>query len=198
MGWLLPRLGDGGLSAWMKKRLFQFQEPEAQGMMDYLIPLNKHFESFSPVWYRCTSGVRTIGYGHTGQSHDLLPAPWTEDYAAKVMAGELELNYIPATIEALTDRGIDWKTLQPYEQAALVSFGYNAGTESIRKATFVGKIAAGAPAHDIERAWWLWNRSNGAVSPGLVRRRFCCSKLFLTGKLDFQPAGWREYYEAHK
>jgi GH24 family phage-related lysozyme (muramidase) len=114
------------------------------------------------------------------------------------MMGELELNYIPATIKALADRGIDWNTLKPYEQAALASFGYNAGVGAILEATFIRKIAAGAPAREIERAWWLWNQSGGKISPGLVRRRFCCTKLFLTGKLDFDPPGWRDYYEARK
>lgn len=195
---LLPRLGDGGLSAWMKKRLFQFQEPAAQGMMDYLLPMVKEFEQFYPDWYTCPAGVRTIGYGHTGRSSDLLPAPWTEEYASKILTGELELHYIPATIEAVTARGINWDRLKPHQQAALVSFAYNLGPGVIARATFIGKIAAGAPDHDIEHSWRLWNMGGGKILPGLVRRRFSEAKLYLTGRLDYQPQGWRDYYEARK
>jgi lysozyme len=195
---LIAWIRDGGLSEWMKGKLFQFQNPGQPTMMDYLLSLIKGFEGFYADWYTCPGGVRTIGYGHTGRSPDLLPAPWTEAYASQVLEGELQVKYIPDVIAACEKAGIRWDGLQAYERAALVSFGYNLGAGVFSRATFIRKIAAGASAHEIERAWWLWNQGGGRILPGLVRRRFAEAKLYLTGKLDLEPAGWMDYYNARK
>jgi lysozyme len=184
----------GGLSDWMRKKLFQFQPPESPTMMGILLPFIKAFEGYYAVWYRCPAGVRTIGYGHTGSSSGLQPAPWSEEYASRVLQGELEVKYIPDTIAAVNAAGIDWDGLTPHQQAALVSFAYNLGAGAIPRATFIRQIKAGADRQTIRDAWHRWNRGGDGILPGLVRRRFAESLLYFTGRTDTDPAGWRDYY----
>lgn len=186
------------LSAWVKSKMSRFVSVGKPGVMDHLLPLVKSFEGFYPNWYTCPGGVRTIGYGHTGPSADLEPAPWTEEYASLVLEGEMETRYIPDTQRTVSVSGIDWNRLSPHQQAALVSFVYNLGPGAVSRATFIRKIAAGANPTDIEHAWWQWHMAGGKIQPGLVRRRFSESKLYFTGKLDLEPSGWRDYYEAHR
>jgi len=167
-------------------------------MMSYLLPMNKHFEGFFSNWYKCTSSVDTIGYGHTGSMAGLKPAPWTEEYASEVLQQELEGNYLSQTIEACCKIGIDFHKLTEPKQAALVSACYNAGPNIIRKGTWAILFRCGKKRELVEKAFYLWNKSGGKTSPGLVRRRFAEMVLFWDGKVNTDPDGWREYYEAHK
>jgi lysozyme len=170
-----------------------------QVMLDYLLPLVKHFESFAPNWYLCSSGVRTIGYGYTGSGSGLMAAPWTEEYAARVLAVQLETDYEPATVRALSLCGLTYAAFEEYQQAAIVSLCYNAGPGAIyqssgRPATWAQRLKDGADPSAIMEAFYRWNKSGGRISPGLVRRRFTEMNLFYSGVLNFDVPGWHDYY----
>lgn len=184
----------GGLSDWMRKKLFQFQPPGSPPMMGILLPFIKAFEGYYANWYHCPAGVRTIGYGHTGSSSGLRAAPWSEEYASRILQGALELKYIPDAITATAKAGIDWNNLAPHQQAALVSFVYNLGAGAVSRATFIWQIKAGASREVIRDSWHRWNRGGNVILPGLVRRRFAESWLYFTGRIDTDPDGWRDYY----
>jgi len=182
------------VEAWIRDRL-QAMRPTMNG---YLLPLVKHFESFFPTWYKCSSGVATIGYGHTGSVMGLDAAPWTEEYASWVLQRELDALYIPATIEALAKAGIDYSLLSAAQQAAIVSACYNSGPGIISNGTWVRLFRSGASRIEVQNAFYKWNKSAGKISPGLVRRRFAEMKLFWEGKLDYDPDGWKDYYDSHR
>jgi len=168
-------------------------------MDDLLLPLIRHFEGYYGDWYKCTSGVRTIGYGHTGSVVGLEPAPWTEEYSSWVLSEcDLKDKYIPATAETCAKVGIDFSLLPTAQKSVFVSMCYNAGPGAIKNGTWVRLFRDGSTREDIEEAFYRWNKSGGKTSPGLVRRRFAEMVLFWEGRLDFDPKGWKEYYESHK
>ena len=185
--------------AFIRDRLMQ----QTPSMMDYLLPLVRHFEGYYSDWYKCSSGVATIGYGHTGSIVGLKQPPWDEPYAARVLEQDLVEIYIPRTIEALAKCGIRYDLLQPHQQAAIVSLCYNAGPGAIwmrtgEPASWVKALKNDAGIGSIRIAWYRWNRSGGKISPGLVRRRFAEMVLFSDAELNFEPDGWKGYYNAHK
>ena len=138
------------------------------------IALIKDSEGLRLQAYLCPAGVATIGYGHTrgvrlGKSiseaeADSLLADDLQDVAIKVM---------------------EMCTVTPNENqfAAMVSFGFNCGTEALRGSTVLrahnqGNFQAAG------RAFNLWNKAhvNGVlvVLPGLVARRAKECALYLT------------------
>lgn len=171
-----------------------------------LLAICKHFETFAPNWYLCPTGHRTIGYGHTGPSSDLSPAPWTEAYALKVLSYELRGPYRNEAVQALLKCGLRFEEdFLPHQQLAILSLVHNEGPNAIwiakegRPATWVRRWKNGASRTEIEEAWYRWNKGevNGrlVVLPGLVRRRHCEMRLFWDNVVDFYPAGWQAYYE---
>jgi len=75
--------------------------------------------------------------------------------------------------------------LKQHQFDALVSFAYNVGGGNLRSSTLLRKLNAG----DYDGAaleFHKWNRSNGKVLPGLVRRRAAEALLFQNiADLDF-------------
>src|SRR5690606_6833672 len=75
--------------------------------------------------------------------------------------------------------------LKQHQFDALVSFAYNAGIGNLRSSTLLRKLNArdfAGAALEFHR----WNRSNGKVLPGLVRRRAAEALLFQgIADLDF-------------
>lgn len=160
-------------------------------------PLIKHFEKFYPEPYVCPAGKLTVGYGHViapGERFDRL----TERQAARMLRRELVTRYFPGVVSALGKRGLALMDLEPHQEAAALSFAYNCGVGAIH-----GRKQASWPERyyldDIEgarRSWLAWNKGDGKVLAGLVRRRFAEWQLFTTGEWEEHPGGWRDYYEA--
>jgi lysozyme len=133
---------------------------------------------FTP--YVCPAGVLTIGWGHTnhhGRPFDKT-ARWTQqdcdDVFAEDMAGfEEQVNSIVKV------------PLKQHQFDALVSFVYNVGVGNLRSSTLLRKLNGGdyqGAALEFHR----WNRSNGKVLTGLVRRRAAEALLFQgIADLDF-------------
>jgi lysozyme len=182
------------IAAWIRDQ-FEALKPQLD---DLLLPLIRHFEGYYANWYKCSSNVPTIGYGHTGSMLGLETEPWAEAYAAWVLSEhDLKGKYIPATMEACAKAGIDFTKLSVAQQAVFISMCYNAGPGSITGGTWVKRFKSRKPRAEVEQAFYRWNKSGGKVSPGLVRRRFSEMVLFWEGRVDFEPEGWREYYELH-
>lgn len=70
---------------------------------------------------------------------------------------------------------------------ALVSFAYNIGGPAFRGSTALARLNAGDTAGAAEAMGW-WNKSNGAVVPGLVNRRADEIALFQTAGPAGAPA----------
>ena len=123
----------------------------------------KSFESCHLTAYKCPSGVWTIGYGHTsgvkeGQSITQTQADaFLEEDLAKFE------KYVINTGLVLNQNQFD----------ALVSFTYNCGNGNLKKLIKNRTLA------EIAEALLLYNKSNGKVLTGLVRRREAERELFL-------------------
>ena len=130
--------------------------------------------------YVCPGGVLTIGWGHTnhqGRQFDKT-ARWTQQDCDD--AFDEDMQTFASQITALVK-----VPLKPNQFDALVSFGYNCGLGNLKSSTLLRKLNAGDyPGAALE--FHRWNRSNGKVLPGLVRRRAAESLLFQgIADLDF-------------
>jgi lysozyme len=135
------------------------------------VALIKSFEGFVGHPYRDEVGVWTIGYGHTegvGPNSQHL----TEPQAAKLLKNDLDKRYAPF-VSALR------LPLTPNQFDALVSFVYNVGPGGIATSSHVGRALRARDWETAANHLLDWNKAEGRVSPGLVRRRVAERSLFL-------------------
>lgn len=127
------------------------------------INLIKSFEGCSLTAYKCPAGVWTIGYGHTAGVCEGMSI--TQKQADDFLKSDLEKyeNYVAATKLTLNQNQFD----------ALVSFTYNCGNGNLKTLIKNRTLA------EIAEALLLYNKSNGRVLNGLVRRRTAERALFL-------------------
>lgn len=75
--------------------------------------------------------------------------------------------------------------LQQHQFDALVAFAYNLGENSLKTSTLRKRIQEN-PAHPgITEAFLMWNKVNGKVSKGIVRRRQAEAWLYTNNALKF-------------
>lgn len=119
----------------------------------------KKWEGYRSEAYKCPSGVWTIGYGHTkdvfeGQRCDEKTAEqWLRDDLSN---SESSVNQFQS-IYNFSQESYD----------ALVSFTFNCGAGNFRKLIAYGQRTI----NEIADAIPLYNKSNGKVLTGLMRRR---------------------------
>lgn len=121
--------------------------------------------------YQDQGGVWTIGYGCTAGviRGDTL----TQEQADNLLNTTLvkyEFNVSSATTQPLLD----------HEFTALVSFAYNVGLHAFRTSTLLSKLNLGDKTGAAEE-FLVWDRVNGIINIGLVRRRQREKALFLYG-----------------
>lgn len=125
----------------------------------------KESEGCRLATYKCPSGKRTVGYGHTGA--DALLA---EDVAR--LEAELQRWMKIDGVGALRQGQYD----------ALVSFAFNVGMSALRGSTLWRKLKADAGDASIvtEFGRWVYGTRNGrkVVLPGLVQRRAREAKMY--------------------
>jgi len=133
------------------------------------LDLIKKYEGFREDAYKCPAGVWTIGYGSTKgvEKGDII----TEARA------DIKLNkYIDENVETVIDRYVK-VPLNQNQYDALGSFIYNLGETNFKDSTLLkklnGKNYEGA-ANEFKR----WNKANGKVLRGLVKRRAEEADLF--------------------
>ena len=133
------------------------------------IDLIKRFEGCVLTAYQCPAGIWTIGYGHTrtaykGQKISLKTAEKLLKEDIKIFENGVN----KAVSVSLTQNQFD----------ALVSFSFNCGLTALKNSTLLKKLNKkdyiGA-ANEFPR----WNKSNGKILTGLVRRREEEKALFL-------------------
>lgn len=195
------RIQDTGakFAAWFREQLTKYNMSSDETLIQFCA----YWESFKPRWYRCSSGVWTIGYGYTGPRDAVRPEPWSEPYARQILTDQLRGSYRRQAEEALLKCGIRLVDLPITAQWAVISRVHNGGPGSVwlrecKPATWVTRFLAHEPRERVKEAWYTWNKSDGKTSPGLVRRRFAEMRLFWDGEVDYEPQGWRDYYEAHR
>lgn len=131
--------------------------------------LIKHFEGCRLEVYKCSAGVPTIGWGHTGP--DVKPGMrWTQQQADRALEDDL-VKFERAIAEQIKVE------LTQSQFDALVSFAFNLGPGALFKSTLRKLLNAGDYAGAAGQ-FPLWNKAAGKVLAGLTRRRLAEQALF--------------------
>ena len=137
------------------------------------LDLIKEFEGLRLQPYKCVAGKWTIGYGHTqGVSGNTKPitVQQAEDYLKQDLQNfENYVNnksYVPQTINQ-------------NQFDALVSFAFNLGQGNLKELCTANYPKGQKTVAHIAQEITLYNKANGKVCNGLVRRREKEKQLFL-------------------
>lgn len=133
------------------------------------IDLIKEFEGCELKAYRCSAGVLSIGYGHTGPDVE-EGMTISEDRAELLLRDDL------AWAEECVNKHVNL-TIEQYQFDALVSLVFNIGCLAFSKSTLLKLINA----YQFEAAalqFPRWNKAGGRELAGLTRRRLAEKELF--------------------
>ena len=131
--------------------------------------LIKSFEGLRLTAYRCPAGKWTIGYGHTkGVKKGMYIS---EEVATHFLIEDVQR--VEPTINSYD--GIYHGTQNEFD--ALASFAFNCGISNLKKLLKYGQRTKS----QIADAILLYNKANGRVLRGLVRRRKAERELFVKG-----------------
>lgn len=136
---------------------------------DVGIELIKKYEGCVLKAYKCPSGVWTIGYGHTNGVKSGMQI-------TKVQA----LDYLKEDL-SIYEKAVANYVKVPLNQNqfdALVSFSFNCGAGGLKTSTLLKKLNSN-DYNGAANEFLKWNKSNGKVLNGLVRRRQEEKELFL-------------------
>jgi lysozyme len=144
---------------------------------DACIDLVKSFEGFFSKPYLCPANVPTIGYGTilypNGKKVTLQDLPIDEKKAIELM--RFELNQKAKEVDAMTTDAVNQRQFD-----ALVSFAYNCGSGALKGSTLLKRVNSNPQDPAIKDAFLMWNRADGKVLNGLVRRRKAEAKLYFS------------------
>ena len=136
---------------------------------DVGIELIKKYEGYVLKAYKCPSGVWTIGYGHTNGVKSGMQITKTQalDYLKQDLSTfeNVVTNYVKVP-------------LNQNQFDALVSFSFNCGTGALKTSTLLQKLNS-SDYNGTANEFLKWNKSNGKVLNGLVKRRQEEKELFL-------------------
>ena len=131
--------------------------------LEILIKLIKDSEGCKLKSYKCPAGIWTIGYGQTkGVKEGMI---WTQQQADE----DIIKTALQAFNEAIKASPI-LATANMEKQAAIADFVYNLGITNYNKSTLKLRVDKGnwvSASTEIKK----WNKSNGTILNGLVKRR---------------------------
>lgn len=150
-------------------------------LSDTAINMLKTFEGLELGAYKCSAGVWTIGYGHTGpEVSDGMTI--TEPEAEDLLRKDVELFEREVTL-LTSDLG-----LAQHQFDALVSFSFNVGISALKKSTLFKYVSQGDYASAVPE-FMKWVNAGGKPVKGLFARRGAEAALF-AGR-DWRE-GWDE------
>ena len=132
------------------------------------ISLIKKFEGCELEAYKCAAGVWTIGYGHT---EGVKPNDEMDKESAEEL---LALDLV------VYEKSVSWIITTPMNQHqfdALVSFTFNLGETNLCSST-LRKVLNQEQYNEVPNQIRRWNKANGKVNDGLIRRREAEALLF--------------------
>lgn len=137
----------------------------------------KAFEGCYLTAYYCPSHVLTIGIGNTNTKWTSL-GTITEVQAIEAFKEDMKV-FADGVDNLASKAGI---SLNTYEREALISFSFNVGLGALESSTLWKNICNDVRDSDtITENFGRWNKGSDGVLAGLVRRRACEARLFLTG-----------------
>lgn len=140
------------------------------------IALIQEFESFQPRPYKDPRGLWTVGYGHlcaNGGKDSTCSGTGFKYPLTLATAGELLKKDIPRYTKCLRDNlNEDKVKLNKNQWAALSSFVFNLGCGNFQRSDLMARLNKGEDVNTVIAAEFpRWNKADGAVLTGLVRRR---------------------------
>ncbi|HEY9600650.1 MAG TPA: lysozyme [Allocoleopsis sp.] len=157
-------------------------------LQDIVIPncgveLIKRFESFSPNAYPDPLTKRepiTIGWGSTKKRDGStwhLGESISQQEADELLIYQLEKHYLPDLAKIPC-----WGELNPNQQGALLSFGYNLGSKFYGAPSFdsITKVLNNRDWAKIRETFIKYRNPGTNVEKGLLARRQAEAELFLT------------------
>lgn len=142
---------------------------------DAAIDFIKSWEGFSATPYSDEVGVKTLGYGMTGDEIEGIESV-TEEQATQMLKDWIERKYAPVIKADLDTKGI---ILKQNEFDSLVSFAYNCGTGGLLNSTLYKRICQGVRDSSLIANFQAWSNGNGKRIEGLYRRRTKEANMFL-------------------
>jgi lysozyme len=146
--------------------------------IDIAIKLIARFEGFRSKPYLCPANVPTIGFGVTayadGKRVTLHDEPISEAAAYGDLRHLVKTVYAPAVDRLCPNLNND------DQAAALISFTYNLGVKAFEGSTLRVRVNANDWAGAVVQIK-RWNKANGVVLKGLVRRRDAEAALLTKG-----------------
>jgi GH24 family phage-related lysozyme (muramidase) len=152
----------------------------------------KSFEGFSSTKYLDSVGVKTLGYGMTGNT--IANLNYVTEQQASSMLENLLNNNFAAPIKADLDRkGI---TLNQGQFDALVSMAYNIGVGGLLSSTLYKNIVAGVrDKATITSNFQAWSKAGGQIVQGLYRRRTEEAELFFSDNSVYVDVCYNAYIQ---
>lgn len=145
---------------------------------DKLIDFIKSWEGYYATHYYDCVGVKTLGYGMTGEEIEGIDYV-TEEQATEMLKNWINKKYAPVIKSDLDSKGV---ILKQNEFDALVSFAYNCGTAGLLGSTLYKNIVAGIrDTNTITSNFQAWSNGGGKRIEGLYRRRTKEAAMFLNG-----------------
>lgn len=158
--------------AWFKTWSQGGKQPERD--LQPAVDLIKKWEGLRLDAYICPAGVPTIGYGHTGLNVK-LGMKITEADAEALLLSDLEK----------FARAVDTQIRVPLtnnQRCALISFVFNVGAGALMESTLRRRLNNGEDPQKVAMEELpRWNKGDGRVLEGLVRRRRDELDLFIGG-----------------
>ena len=134
------------------------------------IALIREFEGCRLQSYRCSAGVWTIGYGHTGKDiKEGMTITQQEADDWLIVDCNRVLQMLRDTLRV---------PIRQNQLDALVSLGFNIGTEALRKSTLMSLVNRNPDDLNIPEQFDRWVYASGKVVNGLVRRRKAEGRLY--------------------
>ena len=132
------------------------------------LALIKKFEGCELEAYRCSANVLTIGYGHTKgvKEGDTI----TKDEAEYMLQEEM-IEY-----EGYVNDMVDVE-LNQSQYDSLCAWVYNLGPTNLQSSTLL-KVLNEGKYNEVPQQIKRWNKANGQVLNGLIRRREAEALLF--------------------
>jgi GH24 family phage-related lysozyme (muramidase) len=137
----------------------------------HAIALMHAFEGCRLWAYRCPAGIWTIGWGDTGP-HVRAGLVWTQEQADAAFTARIEREFAPGVAKAIGDA-----PTTPAQFGAMVALAYNIGVKAFIRSSVARRHKAGNHV-GAAAAFALWNKANGKVLAGLVRRRTAEAALY--------------------
>lgn len=137
---------------------------------DQGLALTESFEGLQLEAYQDVGGVWTIGYGHTGPEvvEGLM---WTQEQAAAALLADT--GAAQACVNGAVTSGINQNQFD-----AMVDFTFNTGRGAFLGSTLLRMVNTGNFSGAAAQ-FGLWVHVDGAVVPGLVRRRKAETEMFV-------------------